>query len=339
MPTKERQTAGARITSARLRGWHESGVIDQDELAVLEEGLVRSLPWETWATRLLAGLATLLLLCGVIFFFAYNWHRLASMQKFLTIGTGWGLCMIGAAWFDTRRWAGELCLLGAAVLTGVFLAVFGQVYQTGADSYQLFLGGGLFIVPLAVWGRSGALWLLWLAVANIALALAWEQVLFPADWLFAGKGVTALGALNVTALVLIETGRRLGLSWLSQAWLRYSVLTVAMGFLTVGMCDFILESASYSISGTGWTPGLWGGAMVAGFLYYRFQARSLPPLAVLMLSGCMVAILGLAHLILDGRPDPVAVFLLLGVATLGIFLTGMWGLKVMARRIHSEDHS
>ena len=37
------------------------------------------------------------------------------------------------AWLRHGTLAGRLCLTAATVLVGVFMAVFGQIYQTGAD--------------------------------------------------------------------------------------------------------------------------------------------------------------------------------------------------------------
>ena len=55
---------------------------------------------------------------------------------------------LGAAYFQNlQQLPGKVLLLGASVLIGVFLAVFGQVYQTGADAYNLFTMWALLILP------------------------------------------------------------------------------------------------------------------------------------------------------------------------------------------------
>ena len=56
--------------------------------------------------------------------------------------------------------AGRISLFATAFLSGILLAVFGQVYQTGADPYGLFLAWALLILP-------------W-AVPNYVTALAWK---------------------------------------------------------------------------------------------------------------------------------------------------------------------
>jgi uncharacterized membrane protein len=42
---------------------------------------------------------------------------------------------------------GKAAQIGASVLVGVFLAIFGQVYQTGADSWLLFAARAGLILP------------------------------------------------------------------------------------------------------------------------------------------------------------------------------------------------
>ncbi|WP_250163432.1 DUF2157 domain-containing protein [Psychrobacter sp. WY6] len=65
----------------------------------------------------------------------------------------------------------QLLLLIASVITGSLLALFGQVYQTGADTWQLFFGWAVLIVPWVIIARFPALWLLWLELINTGLIL------------------------------------------------------------------------------------------------------------------------------------------------------------------------
>ena len=53
----------------------------------------------------------------------------------------------------------QVLLTGATFLTGTLFAVFGQIYQTGADAYHLFLGWTLFTFLWAVAIRFAPLWL------------------------------------------------------------------------------------------------------------------------------------------------------------------------------------
>ena len=94
--------------------------------------------WAKWARRALLVLGTGHLLAGIIFFIAHNWVSIPPLAKF---GVGQALIAVAAlavlvVGFD--RAAGRTLLIAASVLVGALLAVIGQVYQTGADAFELF---------------------------------------------------------------------------------------------------------------------------------------------------------------------------------------------------------
>ena len=93
------------------------------------------------------------------------------MTKFALVEIVLACCLIGAWKVGLDRIGGQVLLLGASMLVGVFLAVFGQVYQTGADAYQLFVAWAALIFAWVLLGRFGALWIMWLALLNIGLML------------------------------------------------------------------------------------------------------------------------------------------------------------------------
>ena len=103
--------------------------------------------WGLWASRLLLALGVSLVLAGIIYFFAFNWARIDQLAKLMAIQAGIVGCLIGAYCYcySPSSLYGRTLLLSASVLIGVFLAVFGQIYQTGADSYKLFAAWSLLI--------------------------------------------------------------------------------------------------------------------------------------------------------------------------------------------------
>lgn len=94
---------------------------------------------------LFLGLA--LTLSGVVCFFVWNWDALPGLAKLAIVQAGIVGCCVVACQKKIATLPGKAAITGAAVLVGVFLAVFGQVYQTGADAYQLFVGWALLILP------------------------------------------------------------------------------------------------------------------------------------------------------------------------------------------------
>lgn len=116
-------------------------------------------------------------LAGVICFFAANWQHLGQMLKLGLPLAGLLACGLGAWHKGVQTAAGQAFGFGAGVLIGVFLAVFGQVFQTGAFVYQLFGPWFLLLVPLAVLLRNKWFWLMTVyvgAVYWISKSFSWN---------------------------------------------------------------------------------------------------------------------------------------------------------------------
>ncbi|MDH4072888.1 MAG: DUF2157 domain-containing protein, partial [Gammaproteobacteria bacterium] len=141
--------------------------------------------WRNGLSRFLMALGTALIVAGITAFFAWNWADLGHFQKFGLIQAGIVAAVIATWRFGIDSLPGGASLFAAAFLVGVLFAVYGQVYQTGADPYGLFLAWGLLILPWAVVGRQQGLWLLVVVLWNLALVMYWTQVLDPPEgiWL------------------------------------------------------------------------------------------------------------------------------------------------------------
>lgn len=123
---------------------------------------------------------------GIIFFFAYNWDEL---PKFAKLGIVEVLLVSSVLLTVFTRWnmlVKKILLTEATFLIGTLFAVFGQIYQTGADAYDLFLGWTLFTILWAVAIRFAPLWLtfigllcttIWLYNIQIATRGSWEMTL------------------------------------------------------------------------------------------------------------------------------------------------------------------
>ncbi|MFT5094357.1 MAG: putative membrane protein, partial [Porticoccaceae bacterium] len=130
-----------------------------------------STAWWPWAEKALLFLGLALTLSGVVCFFAWNWDAMPGLVKLAIVQAGIVACCVAAYQKKIATLPGKAAITAAAVLVGVFLAVFGQVYQTGADAYQLFVGWALLILPWVVMCRLAGLWVLRLAIVNVAVSL------------------------------------------------------------------------------------------------------------------------------------------------------------------------
>lgn len=125
------------------------------------------------------------IVAGIAAFFAFNWAELHKFYKFGLIQAAILVCTALTWHKGIDSLIGKGALFAAAFLVGVLFALYGQVYQTGADPYGLFLTWMCLVLPLAIIGRQAGLWLLVIILANISLVLFWFQVLYPQDNFFA----------------------------------------------------------------------------------------------------------------------------------------------------------
>ena len=130
--------------------------------------------WGELSSRVLAAMGAALIAVAVIYFFAYNWDQLERGEAFVAVQVALGLVVGVVLWRGPQSAAGFGASLGAFLLIGASLALFGQTYQTGRDPWQLFAGWAALSVPLVAVGRSSALAVMAVEVGAVALALWWR---------------------------------------------------------------------------------------------------------------------------------------------------------------------
>jgi uncharacterized membrane protein len=157
--------------------WREQGFIEKSNLeqSLAVSGANHSTSqWLNFISTSLLWLSILAMAFGTIFFFAYNWTDLSTLQKFTLIQ---GLIIISVL-INTQTQAqstvNTAVLFFIALLIGSLFALFGQTYQTGKDPWQLFFMWTVVITPIAFTSKSSSLWLLWLFLANVALHLFFQ---------------------------------------------------------------------------------------------------------------------------------------------------------------------
>jgi len=132
--------------------------------------------WKKFLRLLLMTLGIGFTTAGIIFFFAYNWADLHKFAKLalteVLIVTTTVIALLPKLKNSTRN----IILTGAAFLTGVLFAVFGQIYQTGANAYDFFLAWTLFISLWVLVSNFAPLWLLYLILINTTFVLYSQQV-------------------------------------------------------------------------------------------------------------------------------------------------------------------
>jgi len=240
--------------------------------------------WRRWARNALLALAVGQILAGIVFFFAFNWADLPPFAKLGLIQGGIVLCVAGAWVGRANRLAWETLLTAAAVLVGVLLAVFGQIYQTGADAYTLFVGWALLILPWVALSRALVPWVLWLAVVGVGGATYAAQIAIPVGWV-EPEAVSGLLALYyAAALALRELGARRRIGWLRPLWPRRLLAATILGLTFSAAAPAVLE----------FTPGPFRLSAVAPFALAAFGLsvagrwwRDLPATVIAVLAGSL----------------------------------------------------
>lgn len=235
--------------------------------------------WRRWGERAALALAAGHLLAAVIFFFAFNWQDLGPIAKLALLQGGVVMAALGSRLTLLPEILRETLLLAATVLVGVLLATFGQIYQTGADAWQLFAGWAALTLPWVLSGRSAGHWLVWLAVAQTGIWLYVDGLAF-----FHTRDGEALALLLVAGPALpFLIGRELlqrRLDWLRPGWVRLVPLAEVLGVMFIGAEMAVIEEAPP------WAAVVFLAGLAAAAAVYAGAWRDFAAVALMVLLAC-----------------------------------------------------
>ena len=293
----------------RLRWLAEEGVLSPEALERalhLTGVLPDEARWRRVASVMLLLLAAAFTLSGIIFFFAYNWADMHRFAKFGLIEVVM-LALVGLAFYrGLDHIVGKVSLLGAAVLVGALLAVMGQEYQSGADSYALFLTWALLIGGWVAIGGFVPLWLLGWGLVNLSLGLYWEQRL-PYDEMLLFE---TLFLLNAGCLLLWEIARQRGIKWLQPRWYPQLIGLATIIMILIPTLEFIWGNSDSRIS----APLLYSAFVLLMLFIYSRRLHDLFMLTVCAFSLIVVFTSFIAESI---NSNDFGVYLLLSFLVMG----------------------
>nr|HMN80257.1 DUF2157 domain-containing protein [Burkholderiaceae bacterium] len=218
----------------------------------------------------------------------------------------------GGWYLGLTRTAGRALLTLAIVLIGPLLALFGQTYQTGADTFELFRGWALLALPWTLASCFAPAWLVWLGIVEIGL-LAYVAAfdLWRVLWLGLVPQWLAAALFNAALLLLWELAAQ-RVDWLrGRAGPRLLAL-VTLGLLTGITCLRIFGWHEQSFSSL--APLLWLLALAGGYVAYRVRGRDPGMLSLGWLSVTVVAMALLWRVLMALHAEGLG--LLLGAAVL-----------------------
>jgi uncharacterized membrane protein len=271
--------------------------------------------WKQFIGNLMLYLGVLAIASALMFFIASNWDGMGRFAKFGLVQAliivsiyGYWLSVSKNDLFakqlgDVSREnqalsvAGQTALLVACLLLGVMLAFFGQTYQTGADTWQLFFTWAILIMPWVLIAKFPALWIIWIALLNLSAVLYFQVFgsLFSAIFFSGEELIWLILLINTTALVIWELLQN-RYKWLAQSWAIRTLAFVSGTSLTILVTWYIVNIASAAFP---FAPVLWLAGMALVYVVYRRRQIELFMLAMACLSGLTVITCATGELIFN----------------------------------------
>ena len=327
MASTKRDEPHSPLDQEQLRRLYGEGLLPE---SVFRTFLVEPTPaagdWHLWLRTLLLVVGTALVLAGIFFYFAWNWGGMRPAVRFTLLETGLAAAVLAAMLYGGRRPEGKLFLFIASMITGVLLLLCGQIYQTGAEPWELLAGWSLLIFGWVAVGRSALLWAFWLGLVHVAVFLFWIHVAAPADGLSFAAVALSLATLDILFLLLREHGWSRGLEWLQEKWPRPLLLALSLFLLCLPIMEMILSQGSSL--GQILCVFAWLLLAAGGYIRYR-RFPDLAALGLIISSGCLLLAALVGHLLLGGG-DGQGSFFIFSLVVLMITGAGAFWLRTLA---------
>jgi len=318
-----------------LLEWAEQSRIDGSKLPQalhLTDAIPSGNDWHRFLDKLFLVLGTLLAVSGVIFFFAYNWDEIGRFSRFALVQGLIVLTLAGVWHLGLEKITGKVALLASGILVGVLLALVGQTYQTGADTYELFAVWCVLLIPWAFLSRFDMMWLFCLMLLNTAITLYYQT--------FGGFFSMVLGVEQMLWLLfIINTVALLVWEWLVQSgntarrsvrWMTRLLATISGGLITTLAILAILAYKPFNL-----LPGLVGWIiwMLVAYHWHRKVELDVYVLAIGVLSLVAVTNVTLSRILFDSLSlnDSIG-FLMVSLSVIAVSALG----AVWLKRVVSE---
>lgn len=241
--------------------------------------------WQKFLRLFFISLGVGFTVSGIVFFFAYNW---ADLHKFTKIGLTEGVLIATTILALLPKINGNIkniILTGSSILIGVLFAVFGQIYQTGANAYDFFLAWTVFTTLWVLVSNFAPLWLLYLVLINTTFILYSQQV--AKDWseIFI---CTLLFVINVSILI----SATLFVKKKTPNWLRNIIALASTSYATIGIVIGIFDKYQATflililITAIVFALGIWHGLQTKSGFYLSVIPFSL----IIIISALLIKI-------------------------------------------------
>lgn len=283
--------------------------------------------WRRFLMVFLSLLGLLSIVAGVVFFIAWNWASMPKMAKFALVEL-WIIALAVLVWWRWYDAVSQSALLALGLSFGGLFALYGQVYQTGADSWELFRAWAIVLLPLALIARRNGLWFCTWVAANLSFQLYYigRSVLFFDDVPFTSfswfNDLTLYIYFAVQACSLITreflaeyAQKRQPESWLTSRWLP----RVMAAYLLLTITPMAAEAVATWDHASKIGLLLWALTIATGYGYYRYRR---PDLCMLTLGVMSVMVIGCVLILqlFDSSADVDSLFI--AGCLMALWLTG-----------------
>lgn len=175
--------------------------------------------WKQFVWWLLLVLGVGFIVVGIFFFFAWNWADMSRTAKLFVVQ----LIIVGAVmttWWQRFNIIGRVALVAASLLVGALFALYGQQYQSQADSWELFAAWAVFITGWVVIGYSPLLWFIWSLLINLSVLAYWQQVVFNRVALLS----IIIFVINIIAVFIWEWAHKRYTEVTNRQWVRSTLV-------------------------------------------------------------------------------------------------------------------
>ena len=292
--------------------------------------------WRRFIDQILLWCGVIALGAAMIFFLAYNWQAMGRYAKFALAESAIVLSLFACWRFGLGSLAGKASLLLASLLVGALLALVGQTYQTGADTYELFAVWAIAISAWVLVAQLGALYLFWLALVNLAVMLYFHTFGGFLGMLFSTQAqLWSLFVLNTAALLVWEWAAWRGVPHVCERWPVRVLITASGVLITILALHAIFEEryrSDYAVYLRSMTLlFVYVAWLIAGFVIYRKYLKDLFVLAGCVLSLIVSANALVGRIVLSHSDAPG--FLLVGLLIIGSSAWGGLWLKKVAKEM------
>ncbi len=233
-------------------------------------------------------LGAIFLASGVMFFIAYNWQVLGKFFKFFLVEAGIVGSFLLSYRLDEKSIGFKSSILVGSFLIGVLMALFGQVYQSGAESYELFLYWAVIVLPIAILSRFSWIWVFEVVLLNFAF--------YTMDWYYIGLHRFEVETMSIINGIIFVVWSILSdkVEFLNQKYATRVIATLAIFWMGFAMQELIFSR----YSADGWIAIF--SILLAIFTFYRYRYKELDIYILSILVLCLNLIVASAILRFSG---------------------------------------